>query len=113
MVDFSLNTDNVVAGSDADIILQEIDILFETHPKDVLGQEEFGTRYDKFLYDLQISTDAIQQTVLQDISDLELFGYRPDVKVYLLEGILNDILLISITLTRGGETYQKIYKISE
>lgn len=113
MVDFSLNTDNVIAGSDADIILQQIDILFSTHPHDVLGQEEFGTRYDKFLYDLKISTDAIQYKILQDISELELFGYRPTVDVYLLEGTINDILLISITLSRAGEVYQKIYKISE
>lgn len=113
MVDFSLDTNNVVVSDDVNFILQEIDMLFCTSPKEVLGFEEYGTNYNSFLYNLNTSTDVIQQTIYQDIGTLELFGFVPAVSVYLLHGTQNDIILVDIVLTRGGERYEKTYKIIE
>jgi len=113
MIDFNLNTDSVVISTDEELITQQLDILFDTKPGDVLGQSEYGTRYDKFLYDLTISNDAIRQKVTDDINELQLFGYKPTVNVYLLHGTQNDILLLDIHMSRGDYSFEKTYKVIE
>ena len=113
MIDFNMYTDDVTTRSDEENIIQQMDVLFNTRPHDVLGQEEFGTRYDKFLYDLTITNEAIRNVILNDVNGLELFGYAPDVDVYLLKGTQNDILMIDIHMTRADNEFQKIYKIVE
>lgn len=111
-MDFNLNENKPYCNNDVDLILQQIDILFDTTPRDVLGQPEFGTQYDNYLYNLQISNSGLESEVLADINSLDLFGFTPDVKVYLLQGTEQDIALIEISLSRDDETYKKIYKIS-
>lgn len=112
MIDFSINTNHPVLNDDVDLVLQQIDILFDTKPKEVLGFEDFGTKYDEYLYDLKVSNEFLKQTVLSDINSLDLQGFVPDVEVHLLQGTEQDIALIEITLTRNEEQYQQIYKIA-
>lgn len=112
MVDFNLNGNNPVNNDDISLILQQIDILFDTTPKEVFGAETFGTRYDKYLYELKLSNESIKQNILADLYSLELFGFIPTVNVHLLQGTEQDIALIEIELNREEESYTKIYKIS-
>lgn len=112
MVDFCLDeTGDPIQNDDVLLLLQQIDLLFDTKPKEVLGQETFGTKYDTYLYNLKISNNALQQIVLQDLYSLDLMGFEPDVEIHLLQGTEKDIALINITLTRDNEYYQQIYKI--
>ena len=112
LVDFSLSNDSVVKNNDLDLVLQQIDILFDTKPKEVLGFERFGTKYEYYLYNLKISNSALKQTVLSDLYSLDLLGFEPTVEVHLLQGTEQDIALIEIVLTRDDTQYQQIYKIS-
>lgn len=112
MVDFDLNGNNPINNDDISLILQQIDILFDTAPKEVFGAETFGTRYDKYLYELKLSNESIKQNILTDLYSLELFGFTPTVNVHLLQGTEQDIALIEIELNREEESYTKIYKIS-
>ena len=112
MIDFSINMDYPVLNDDVGLILQQIDILFDTKPKEVLGFEDFGTKYDEYLYNLKVSNEFLKQTVLSDLKSLDLLGFIPSVEVYLLQGTEQDIALIEITLTRDEEQYQQIYKIA-
>lgn len=112
MVDFSIDTNSAIKISDRDLVLQQIDILFDTIPGEVLGQETFGTMYDKFLYNLQITNEGVRQQVLNDLNSINLMGYTPEVEVYLTEGTEHDIALINITLKRNQETVNRTYKIS-
>ena len=112
MQDFAISSDNVVLSRDADLVLQQIDILFDTTPNEVLGEENFGSRYDKFLYDLSISNEGIRNQVLSDLRSLDLRGFEPEVNVFLMQGTEQDIALIRIDLRRENETRQKIYRIS-
>ena len=52
MNDFNLNNGRGALNDDIDLILQQIDILFDTNPREVFGNESFGTTYDKYLYQL-------------------------------------------------------------
>ena len=112
MVDFSLKRGSASCKSDIDLILQQIDILFDTTPTEVFGEEEYGTAYDRYLHQLKISNEALKQEVLSDLGNIQLFGYMPTVDVYLLQGTEDDIALIDIHLSRDDETYNKTYKIS-
>ena len=110
MLDFDL-IDKPIQNDDISLVLQQIDILFDTKPKEVLGSEDFGTNYEKYLFDLNISNEAIKHSVLSDLRSLDLFGFEPTVDVYLLQGTENDIALVDIQLRRDDEYYQQIYKI--
>jgi hypothetical protein len=111
MIDFNLNKKSPINNSEIELILQQIDILFDTSPKEVLGQETFGTQYDDYLYRLNLSNEGIEQRVLNDINSLELFGFKPHVEVLLLQGTERDIALIKILLTKDQESFEQIYKI--
>ena len=113
MVDFNINYGKPSKNSDVDLILQQIDILFDTVPKEVLGQERYGSEYDKYLYSLKVSPEALKQQVYADIKSLQLFGFVPSVEVYLLQGTEQDIAVIQITIARYDESYEKIYRITQ
>lgn len=110
MIDFDLN-DSPIQNDDASLIMQQIDILFDTKPREVLGFEQFGTNYDKYLYDLKISNESLKYTILSDLRSLDLLGFKPTVEVHLLQGTEHDIALIEIELTRDDEHYRQVYKI--
>lgn len=112
MIDFSADTANTIKWADRDILLQEIDLLFDTTPGEVLGQESFGTRYDRFLYNLSITNEGVRQQVLSDLSKIDMRGYVPEVEVLLMEGTEHDIAFIRISLTREGETFNRTYRLS-
>lgn len=112
MIDFDLKNNKPIQNNDIYLVLQQIDILFDTKPKEVLGDEHFGTNYDRYLYDLTITNEAIKHSVLSDLNTLDLLGFIPDVEVYLLQGTEHDIALVTIDLKRDDEYYQKIYKIN-
>lgn len=113
MVDFNLDDDGgPMISNDIDIVLQQIDILFDTVPRDMIDDADFGTRYDEYLYQLKVSNEGLRSTIIDDICSIDLRGFMPDVKVYFLQGTEQDIALIDITLTRNSERYEKTYKIS-
>ena len=51
MIDFDLKNNQPIQNNDLYLVLQQIDLLFGTKPKEVLGDENFGTNYDKYLYE--------------------------------------------------------------
>jgi hypothetical protein len=112
MNDFSLNTSYGSLKDEVLLIIQQLDILFDTNQGDVLGDENFGTQYDKYLHNLKISNEGLRHEVMSDLSTLELFGWVPDVEVYLLQGSQQDIALINIKLYKEDKIYEKTYKIA-
>ena len=54
MIDFNLDAGLPIKNRDIDLLLQQIDLLFDTNQKEILGHEEFGTKYDEYLYKLNI-----------------------------------------------------------
>jgi hypothetical protein len=115
MIDFSLSnklTDDIIINNDLLLVLQQIDLLFGTNINDVLGDDDFGSNYDDYLYTLGVSNIALEDKILDDLRKLDLFGFVPSVKVNILEGTQRDIALIDITLTDElGYTHDKTYMI--
>ena len=55
MVDFNLEAGNPVKINDSELVIHQIDLLFDTRKCDVLGDDEFGVDYERLLYDMQLS----------------------------------------------------------
>ena len=82
MVDFNLNPGDAIITSDIDIVLQQIDLLFDTTPREVIGDEKYGSTYDEYLYRLKISAENLKNKVVSDLQQLDLRGYLLLAKKY-------------------------------
>lgn len=111
MVDFNISGDKATNNRDIDLVLQQIDILFDSSPGDVFGDVNFGTEYDKCLYELKVSASDIKYMVQQDLNSIDLLGFSYAVDVHLLQGTERDIILIDISLQRNGSHFNKTYSI--
>lgn len=113
MIDFNISnklSDNIVISNDLVCLLQQVDLLFNTCPGDVLG-DGFGTNYDRYLYTLGMSNEALRTKVINDLNQLELFGFTPSVNVTITEGTVRDIAFIDITFSGEFGEYNKSYVI--
>lgn len=112
MIDFSLEEGKAYINNDIELLKQQIDILFDTHDMEVLGDCYYGTDYEKFLYDLSLSAEAIERAILSDLYTINSFGYTPTVHVDLFQGTENDIILVKIDFTKDSDQYEFTFKIS-
>ena len=120
MVDFNLdiseNNNNFQLSNKVDILLQSINLLFETSKDELFGNTEYGTNYEVFLYDLKANSDQITNQVYKDIYSLgsDILGnYKVNVNTILLQGTERDIALIGIDIYDpiNKENYNKIYRL--
>ena len=113
MADFHINKGVPMLNRNIDLVLQQIDMLFDTTPREVLGDPDYGTRYDRYLYNLNISNEGMRQAILSDIYKIDLMGFTPQVDVIFLQGTQRDIAIIDIILENDQNTYRRTYKIFE
>ena len=111
MIDFNLKEGDPIINDDIDCLLQQIDILFDTTPGDLLGDIEYGTDYEYLLYYLKLSESRLKSKMEDDLMSLDLLGFTPEVQVFLMQGTERDIALIQVDLYRYSERYSKTYKI--
>lgn len=114
MIDFSLSnklTDDIIVSNNLLFVLQQIDLLFNTDQNDVLGDSNYGTNYDKYLYTVGMSNAALEQKIIKDINSLDLMDFSIDVKVSIVEGTERDIAFIDIIISGDYEEYNKTYII--
>lgn len=112
MIDFNLNEGEPTINDDVACLIQQIDILFDSNRGDLIGDIEYGTDYERYLYDLKLTPEALEEQMLNDLYSLDLLGFVPDVKVYLMQGSERDIAVIDVHLRRNSEDYSKTYKIT-
>lgn len=111
MKDFCLDESKPFVTDERELILQQIDILFDTKPGDVIG-ENWGTRFEDFLWDLNMSADDVS-AYTEDVvrSNINLFGWNVKVETNILQGSQNDIILITIKLSNELTQFEKTYKV--
>ena len=111
MVDFSLNNDEVLVKDEVGLILQQIDLLFDTHEDEVFGVA-FGSNFYDLLWDMSITAADVAMYTLNLIkANINLYGWDVDVDAYFLEGTQSDIMLVKITLSNGMQSFEKTYKV--
>lgn len=112
MIDFCTSEDAVVLDDELDLIIQQIDMLFSTTPMDVIGCPNYGSAYERFIYDLSYPTSEIKRYAESQLEkNVEFFGNPYDVNVSVLNGEYNDIILLEVNIYVKGHQYQKIYKV--
>lgn len=79
MVDFNLNEGPATINNDARLVIQQIDILFGTRFGDLIGEYDYGTDYERFLYELKLDSDTMAEQMKSDLYSLDLLGFQPDV----------------------------------
>ena len=113
MVDFCLSErgGKCTVNSESDLLAQQVDLLFDTTPTEVLGSESYGTKYDSYLYDTRLSAENLKSIVESDLRRINLMGWDFKVEVYLLQGTEQDIAVINISFIKGYEQFEKTYKL--
>ena len=111
MVDFNLKEGDLIIDNEEDLIWQQIDILFDTMPGLLHGDQDYGTDYEHFLFELNSSPDDLEYKMERDLYKLNLFGYRPEIQVDLYKGTQHDIALIEVNLITANKKLTKRYKI--
>ena len=112
MIDFCLNKSAITLQHDCDLVLQQVDMLFDTSPKEVLGEPDYGSDYDKFIWDLTASESTIERYIAGNIrANVDLLGFNLTVKAEVYYGTNNDIILVAIILEKEGDTFKKVYNI--
>lgn len=113
MIDFCNTTDAPYLEHDVDLVIQEIDMLFDTDEGEVLGDTGYGSDFEKFIWELKVSAEYINGYVTSRISSsIDLHGFALSVDTSIYEGTQNDIILIRINLSKDGSVWEKIYNIS-
>lgn len=112
MIDFSRVTSTTTIENTAEFVLQQIDILLDTDKGEVLGEPRFGSDYDKFLYELNISNTYIENYIYNNITEnVDLMGWELGVHVDLMVGTKTDIILVEISVSKNNDVFSKVYKI--
>lgn len=113
MIDICRTTDAVVLDYEVDLIIQQIDILFDTTPGEVLGDMRYGSDYERFLHELNIGSSMIADYVRRSIyNNVDLFGWTLDVEVQFALGTMGDIMFIGIMFSKDGDNYSHVYKVT-
>lgn len=111
MKDFCLSDKKVFVSEEVESLLQQIDILFDTNPTEVFG-EDYGSNFYDFLWDMKASANDISEYTKKVIYKyVVLNGWSLNVITDIIQGTLNDIILIRIQLSKYNETYEKIYRV--
>lgn len=112
MKDLCITEENVFISDERDLILQQIEILFDTKRQDILG-EHYGTRFSDFLWDLNVSANEISQYAEMVIkNNVQLFGWSVSAETTIMQGSLSDIILITIKLSNDyGDEAENTYKL--
>ncbi len=111
MKDFCLDDKNVFVVDERDVLVQQIDMLFDTTPDEVIG-EEYGTQFYDFLWDMTASANDISDYTKSVIyKNVNLMGWKVDVDTQLLQGTQNDIILITVKLSKYDTSFEKTYKV--
>lgn len=113
--DISLDRDKKLINDKFDFILQEISILFDTAPGEVLGDPAFGTEFEDLIWDMNISNNEISSYIKDAIIYNTVSGNYFDINVNtnILYGSQNDIIIVSIEIRdpESNDVYNLTYKI--
>lgn len=114
MVDLCTTNDAVVLENDIDLVLQQIEVLFDTDPGDVIGAPRFGIKFDNYLYETSLGNHTVAAQISNMISsNVDLMGWQVQVDVDFLAGSDNDILMFRVMIYNEVDTYSKIYKVTQ
>jgi hypothetical protein len=99
-VTLDLSLDNrITLDSVIDCAIQELDMLFNTTNTELIGDPEYGTNFEQFLWQISPSPNSLTNYIYQKI-DTTYFASQLDitVNVSVETGVARDIYCVEINL---------------
>ena len=92
--------ERIILMNPVDCALQEIDILFNTVNTELIGDPQYGTNFEQFLWELAPSDEAVERYIRQKIDTQTYYMSKLnyDVHVSSEPGSVRDIFHVEISL---------------
>lgn len=107
MIDFGLHNDIAVINDTFQEAIQEIDILFSTHNTELLGDVNYGTNFEQFLWEMVPSESQLEAYIENKINSCTLFAalYKHTIQVESLQDTSENIYVVHFSIydTNGKE----------
>lgn len=113
MIDLALD-DSLFITDEFTEALQELDILFGTYPTELIGNVNYGTNFEKFLWSLTPNTDSLHKYIVNKINSETAFLKNSlyNISVDYYDDISENAYIVSIILYKDQDDkigYSKKY----
>ena len=114
-IDFSLDN-RIMLDNRLDCAIQELDMLFNTTNTELIGDTNYGTNFEQFLWQLTPSPSELKRYINEKIQQYTYYmlQYDYDINIKTELGELRDIYYVEITLTTDSddeETEMKSHRV--
>ena len=115
MMDLAIDS-RLILDTEIDIALQELDILFNVINTELIGNPDFGTNFEQFLWTLATSKDQLYKYINQKIRTETIYLKDMDVNINITidnSEYGNNIYIVNIDLKdpNSGQEVTRIYKL--
>lgn len=106
MKDLAIDS-RVFLDDELDCAIQEIDMILNTSPTELIGDTQFGVELEPFLWTLTPTTTELKQYIQNKINAYSFYckKYLVNVDCQFMRGTLRTIYLVTITLSRNDKVY--------
>lgn len=114
-MDFSLDN-RIMLDDKLDCAIQELDMLFNTTNTELIGDTNYGTNFEQFLWQLTPSPSELKKYINEKIQQYTYYmsQYDYDINISTELGELRDIYYVEITLNTNSddeETKMKSHRV--
>ena len=113
MVDLAL-TNNIFTESKIEEAIQELDILFNTVPTELIGDTTYGSNFLQFLWSLTPMEDSITRYIYGRIAGYTVYAasLKKEVNVTIYDDVNETVYVIEISLFDDDDNeYHKEYTL--
>ena len=113
MVDLAL-TDNLFTESVIEEAIQELDILFNTVPTELIGDTTYGSNFLQFLWSLTPMEESITRYIYERIAGYTVYAasLKKEVNVTKYDDVTETVYVVEITLfDENDKEYHKEYTL--
>ena len=111
MIDISLDR-NIFVYDELNAAIQELDLMFNTENTELIGNPQFGTNFEQFLWQLNPSPNELKRYINEKISGtMFLSRYTTNIEVNIVNGNYRNIYVVDISVTApDGTTQERKYQ---
>lgn len=111
MIDLALDS-RITLNNVLDCAVQEIDLLFNTENTELIGDPQYGTNFEQFLWQLTPSPNELKRYISDKIDNYTYFTrqLKYDIDVKLVNGEYRTIYVVTIDIKNGEEQQQRQYQ---
>ena len=107
-----LALDNRILLNDPlDCAIQELDMLFNTTNTELIGNPDYGTGFEQFLWEIAPSIEELKKYIYKKINSTYFIPrFKPEINIHTEPGELREIYYVEIQLNTNSEDEEIINK---